>query len=217
MLSGLAWTIVYIDCIRIGFRNKTYAMPFWALALNISWEMLHSVFDVRELGFETQVVINIIWAVFDVFILYTYFAYGKKYFPGNLRRVWFYAWGVSGLVISFVMQFAFTRQFGIIMGGGYAAFIQNLVMSVLYIVMLIHRQGPEGQSMTIAVGKWIGTLAPTILFGYLGTTTTGGPNFLMLVTGILITFLDIAYIVMLGKVLKAVKSEKKQRPIIIHR
>jgi hypothetical protein len=37
LISGLAWTIVYIDSIRIGFRQKTYAMPMAALALNFAW------------------------------------------------------------------------------------------------------------------------------------------------------------------------------------
>jgi hypothetical protein len=27
VLSGIAWTIVYIDSIRVGFKQKTYAMP----------------------------------------------------------------------------------------------------------------------------------------------------------------------------------------------
>lgn len=34
LVSGLAWTIVYLDSIRIGMKDKTFAMPFWALALN---------------------------------------------------------------------------------------------------------------------------------------------------------------------------------------
>lgn len=42
-LSGLAWTVVYLDCIRVGFRDRTYAMPVAALALNIAWESLHAV------------------------------------------------------------------------------------------------------------------------------------------------------------------------------
>ncbi len=208
LLSGLAWTIVYIDCIRIGFRDRTYAMPFWALALNITWELVHALSDASEIGFDKQIVINIVWAVFDVFILYTFFRFGKKYFPKNIKSSWFYAWGIGGLLISFIMQLAFISQFGIVMGGAYAAFLQNLLMSVLYIVMLISRNGTEGQSMTIAVSKWIGTLAPTLLFGYLGTTTTGGPNSLMLITGILISLLDITYIAMLGRVLKT-RDESK--------
>ncbi len=51
---------------------------------------------------------------------------------------------ISGHRDHLIMQFAFTKQFGIIMGGGYAAFIQNLVMSLLYICML-RRKEPEGQ------------------------------------------------------------------------
>jgi len=31
ILSGVFWTIVYIDGIRVGMRDKSYAMPIWAL------------------------------------------------------------------------------------------------------------------------------------------------------------------------------------------
>ena len=213
LLSGAAWTIVYIDCIRIGFRDKTYAMPFWALALNITWEILHAFSDVKVLGFDTQVVINIVWATFDLFILYTFFRFGKKYFPKNIRPAWFYAWGIGVLLISMILQWVFTRQYGLILGGGYAAFLQNLLMSVLYIVMLVHRNGPEGQSLTIAVSKWIGTLAPTILFGIMGTKTTGGPNFLMLVTGLMISVLDLLYIYMLIRAQKPDKTGLREESL----
>ena len=29
-LSGLAWTVVYMDAIRLGFKPETYAMPIAA-------------------------------------------------------------------------------------------------------------------------------------------------------------------------------------------
>jgi hypothetical protein len=38
VLIGIAWMIVYIDSIRVGFKQKTYAMPIAALGLNIAWE-----------------------------------------------------------------------------------------------------------------------------------------------------------------------------------
>ena len=41
-LSGIFWVITYIDGIRIGFRQKTYAIPFFALGLNLAWEALYS-------------------------------------------------------------------------------------------------------------------------------------------------------------------------------
>ena len=45
VLSGLAWAIVYMESIRIGFRDKTYAMPIVALALNFAWESTYAVHD----------------------------------------------------------------------------------------------------------------------------------------------------------------------------
>jgi hypothetical protein len=64
-------------------------------------------------------------------------------------------------------------------------------MSVLFIAMFVARRGPRGQSIVIAVAKWIGTLAPTILFGVLG-----GSTFIVSV-GLLCSVFDLAYIALL--------------------
>lgn len=40
--SGICWSIVYIECIRIGFKEKTYCMPLFALGLNIAWEGIYA-------------------------------------------------------------------------------------------------------------------------------------------------------------------------------
>ena len=53
------------------------------------------------------------------------------------------------------------------MGAKYSAFLQNLLMSVMFINMYIRRGTMEGQSLLLAYAKWIGTLAPTIIFGIL--------------------------------------------------
>lgn len=36
LLSGVGWSFVYIECICLGIKQKTYAMPFFALALNFA-------------------------------------------------------------------------------------------------------------------------------------------------------------------------------------
>ena len=78
-LSGICWTVVYVDAIRIGFRNKTYAIPFWALALNFAWELLCTIIGYQEIGINDQMIANIVWLFCDAFILITYFKYGKLY------------------------------------------------------------------------------------------------------------------------------------------
>ena len=42
LLSGVAWMVVYVVAIRIGFHQKTYAIPAAALALNIAWESIYA-------------------------------------------------------------------------------------------------------------------------------------------------------------------------------
>ncbi len=60
LISGVARTIVYIKCIQIGFKHKTYPMPFGALALNLVWEIFHGAYDLKELGSQLQIIINAI-------------------------------------------------------------------------------------------------------------------------------------------------------------
>jgi len=48
--------------------------------------------------------------------------------------------------------------------GAYAAFGQNLIMSVLFVTMIINRKGVDGQSFYIALFKMIGTGLSSLAF-----------------------------------------------------
>jgi hypothetical protein len=206
LLSGLAWSIVYVDSIRVGIKDKSYAMPFWALALNIAWELLHAILGFREVGASLQVIINAAWFLLDIGLLYTFFRYGRKYFPENLHKRWFYGWAILGLLSAFLVQYAFIVEFGLWMAAVYSAFLQNLLMSILFIAMLNQRKSSEGQSMLIAISKCIGTIAPTILMGYIGIKSALEPNYLVRVIGFLIAVFDLIYIWLL---VRTKNSEKK--------
>lgn len=214
LLSGFCWSVVYLDAIRIGIKDKTYAIPFWALALNFTWELLLSLFGYVELGIQAQVGMNALWLLFDFGILYTYFKYGKKEFPSFVSPKWFYVWSVFVILVSLVIQYFFIIHFGVITGGSYSAFLQNLIMSILFIGMLIRRRSSKGQTLVIAVMKWIGTLLPTILFGYVGIKETNGPNHLLLVLGILIFFFDLIYIYLLALVKQRERLSESLEKII---
>jgi hypothetical protein len=219
IISGVCWTIVYIDGIRIGFRDKSYAIPFYALALNFAWELLYTYFGFRENGVTVQNVFNAIWFAFDVGILYTYFKFGRKYFAGGhfdpsadadgTNKAYppanaggsdmFIAWSVLGIITAFGVQYAFRREFGVSKAAAYSAFPQNLIMSILFVGMLVKRGSREGQTLTIAVNKWIGTLAPTILYGAIGEGGFPRGSFLILTIGMLCSVFDVIYIWLLAK------------------
>ena len=210
IISGVCWTIVYIDGIRIGFRDKSYAIPFYALALNFAWELLYTFFGFKTNGVTVQNVFNAVWLAFDVGILYTYFKFGRKYFHAfedqppaiPARRDSDFAviaWSVLGIITAFGVQYAFRREFGVAKGAAYSAFPQNLIMSILFISMLVKRGSREGQSLTIAVNKWLGTLAPTILYGAIGEGGFPRGSFLILIVELLCSVFDLIYIGLLAR------------------
>jgi len=149
--SGICWTLVYLLIIKRGFQDKTYGMPLWALAANISWEFIFAFVLLTHNN--VQHVIDIIWCLFDVVILYQVLA---KYFYVMVALV--VATGF-GAVYTMTLQLEAPH-----FDGRYAAFSQNLVMSILFISMLLARNSLNGQSIYIGLLKMIGTLLPSILF-----------------------------------------------------
>ena len=208
IISGVCWTIVYVDGIRVGFRDRSYAIPFYALALNFAWELLYTIYGFRTEGVTAQNIFNAVWFTFDVGILYTYFRFGRKHFlvmkdqplaAAGGSDLLFIGWSFLGLITAFAVQFAFLKEFGVSKAAGYSAFSQNLLMSILFIAMLAKRASREGQSLTIAINKWIGTLAPTILYGALGEGGFPRGSFLILTLGVFCSVFDVIYIWLLAK------------------
>src|SRR3954467_5382788 len=61
LLSGVAWTVVYVVAIRIGFQQRTYAIPAAALALNIAWESIYATHGVVAGNLSLQTYVNVAW------------------------------------------------------------------------------------------------------------------------------------------------------------
>lgn len=189
LVSGICWTIVYIELIRLGFRDKVCGMPFWALGLNITWEAIYTFIALvsDRTGFlEIQWIITLIWFALDSVILAIYFRYEKRRFPAD--KMDFVPWIILGIASCFAVQIIFLTTFGIQVGIRYSAFIQNFAMSVMFIYKLYSKTGTRGQSMLAGILKWIGTLAPTIYFGFIEQ------NNLIIVFGLLCFVYDVIYI-----------------------
>ena len=206
LLSGICWTIVYIQLILVGFKDKTYGMPFVALALNFAWEVLHSYIGLKSNLSSIQTWITLIWLFLDIIIVYTYLKYGRKHFPKYTSKKFFIPWSILIFLMSFIIQYYFVIEFGAL-GGLYSAFLQNLIMSILFINLLINRIDIKGQNLNIAIYKWIGTLAPTILYGVIQG------NKLILVLGIFCSIFDILYIYFLNNIKKMSSNHSKSTTI----
>ncbi len=75
----------------------------------------------------------------------------------------FYAMFILALITSFCLVLFITDEFSD-RKGAYAAFGQNLMMSVLFIVMLYRRDDLRGQSIFIALFKMLGTGISSLAF-----------------------------------------------------
>lgn len=159
--SGVCWTLVYLFIIKRGFQDKALGMPLVALCANISWEFIFSFIYPHDVP---QYYVNIVWFLFDVIILLQALKFGRFDFNRNLPARLFYPVFALTLSMSFCAVLFVSREFKDTEQGKYAAFGQNLMMSVMFVSMLLRRNSVRGQSIYIALFKMLGTLLPSILF-----------------------------------------------------
>jgi len=181
LISGLAWTITYVSLTYRGFKDKTPGMPLAALALNFTWEITFSLVY-PPASSVILVVINTIWMILDVLIVIATLKYGPKvYHEGfGINKKTFYIMFLLGLLFSFGIMLLGTKFFIDLPLFNHSAFevgkviakIQNMVMSILFLVQFYQRKKEanpiKGQSFTIAWTKWIGT---PLTVGLLGVIT----------------------------------------------
>lgn len=197
VISGLCWSVVYVDSIRTGFRQKTYCMPLFALGLNIAWEGIYAYIELIGRGNPSlQGFTNAAWFFLDIALVVCFFKFSKNDCKTEIERKWQAPFGALALVICIGIQFLFIYEFGDAQAEIYSAYLQNIAMSVAYLYMLNRRQSSKGQTLLIAACKWIGTLVPTLI----GVIEQ---NAFIVVTGIVCFILDGLYFYFLTMVKKA--------------
>lgn len=186
VISGASWSMVYICAIVIGFKYKTWCIPKLSICLNLSWEFW-VVFDRVSQGEFKSIafIIQIVWLLLDFFILLTLLFYDNA----ENKNIWN---NILLFVIVFVLMNVLTCQAGL---WEVIAFLINAIMSGLF----IYRMGKDfshWHSKVIALGKLLGTMAATILYGIIQW------NILILWIGGICLFLDVVYFVMLQRNLR---------------
>jgi hypothetical protein len=156
--SGIFWSATYLLIIRRSILDQTYGMPLAALCANISWEFIFSFIYPPSI---IQHIVNLVWFVLDVIILMQFLHYGPREFTNLPKWVFYLGFGLA-LVTSFFAVLLITLEFH--NGEVYSAFGQNLMMSILFIVMLYRRRSLRGQSISIAVCKLLGTALASLAF-----------------------------------------------------
>jgi hypothetical protein len=201
IIGGLFWSITYILIIRCGFKDKTYGMPLAALCANISWEGIFSFIYPHS---PPQLYINYVWFLIDVVIVMQFVKYGRSEFP-SLSKKKFIAMFLFTLITCFGLVFSITREFND-WQGAYAAFGQNLMMSVLFIVMLYNRNDLRGQSIFIALFKMLGTAIISLAFYQYQPISQG--SFILPFLFISVFIYDLIYVILIYQ-----KCQEQNMPV----
>jgi hypothetical protein len=82
-------------------------MPITALALNITWESMYAVHDLMT-SVSIQPFVNLIWALADLGIVYTFFKFGRSELPHFVTRSMFAAWAALIFAACLVAQWLFS-------------------------------------------------------------------------------------------------------------
>lgn len=209
--SGLSWTIVYIALIYRGIKDNSYGMPIVPLTLNFAWEFVFGlIYPSGNTGL-AGTLINVIWMICDIGIVGCYFMFSYKYFYlryGISKSIWL-IYSITAFVVAFGIMLTGGPFFGqfveyfkadVFHGGIFIAYIQNLIISVCFLLMIWERKSSEGQSLTIGVFKCIGT-GLTVGIYYLFILHKGKAHLMNIIIGF--TFiLDLVYITTIFKQLK---------------
>jgi len=186
IVIGASWTLAYILIIIRSFRGKTYGVPFLALSFNLCWGILFST--ILWDGKFAHLVTYGTWALLNVIILIAYLKYGIEEWPRRLSPQLFYPFSIFVLLATFGFIYFLSSELHDV-GGNYMAYIQNLMMSLLFINMLNNRGNLRGQSVPIAVLKMIGTGAATLFFFMIRVKS-------LTMAGSLIFCFDLIYLIM---------------------
>lgn len=186
---NIYWYITYFLAIRRGFIDKTWGIPMVSLTLNLAWDISGSFIAPSPFA---QKIANMGFMLCNLFITYQMFRFWRSDFK-NLKTDEFFLFWLLAQVGSFGIILVAMKEMNdpLLVEVGY---VDNFINSALFIAMLYRREGLLGQSIYIAISKFIGTSSVSIMWFIYKWPGTTDETMWFLISGIAI--LDILYIVL---------------------
>lgn len=186
----LVWTPTYVVIIWRAYRQRVVEIPILAALANVTWEFVWGFLVEVPMGWGLQVVYQLAFVI-DCVILLAVFRYGWKQTDLLVVRRWWPAI-VLALIAAFVVFYVtFERQGYDLPLGSNSAYLDNVMMSGLYLWFGLTRD-PRSLSTVAAWGKGVGTGMVTV-FVFLRYPD----NHFVQALGIVVAVLDLTYLVVL--------------------
>ena len=155
------WVVVYVIYIINTKRYKVVEMPVFAAAGNIGWEFAWSFPNITNMGL-LLVWCYRAWFFLDLFIFTGVLRYGDKQVSTPAIRRWFvpiFATAAVGwaVAVNFFVKAGLDTPIG-----ANSAYIAQMGISILYLVLLLRQTSLVGWSWVVAWLKMIGTGMNTV-------------------------------------------------------
>lgn len=157
----LMWVAAYAIIIHKGLKHKFIEMPVFAAASNFAWEFLWSTFFETDMG-HFLIWTYRAWLLLDVFIFYMVLKYGVKNVFTPQIKVHFKFFTLTAMFGMMVLYYLFTHGGFDTTIGANSAYIAQLFISGLYVILILQQKDISGFSMWVAYLRTIGTGLNTV-------------------------------------------------------
>ena len=157
--GGGCWVLLYIAAVTYGVKNRSFAIPAFAIPFNFSWELLTSFVVPNPIP--VWLWVNRVWLVIDCILVWQTLRYGAKEQLTQAARRYF-PWMLAALGC-----FALSSQYGYIQTfqdslGYEVAFVIDVLMSFLFIQRYAENPNHSDLAFAIAWFKLFGNLGVSI-------------------------------------------------------
>ncbi|WP_332990339.1 transmembrane-type terpene cyclase [Scytonema sp. PRP1] len=156
IVSGVFWLLAYVGMIWRGFKDKLLGTPMLAISGNLAWELTFAfLYPTPSKSIQYGATF---WFLIESILAWQCFLYGYKDYKSQFIKKNFSVIFVTLTAIMLLVTVLLTYQFNDSIGV-YTGLAANALLSFFLIDLLIRRDDVCGQSLCIAVSKWIGSLA----------------------------------------------------------
>jgi hypothetical protein len=152
---AISWLIAYFLIIVRTILDKTSAIPLLAVIANIVWEFIYGF--ILEPGSDYMHLLSVLWFLIDLIVIFFAVKYSRYAILTYLDEEVSYPWFIFFLVCSSfgLIYFSFINLSD--PAGEYTGFGINLLMTYLFIDKYFRNKIIAGQSLYIAIFKFLGT------------------------------------------------------------
>ena len=157
----LMWVVAYAIIIRNGIKHKVIEMPVFAAASNFAWEFLWATIFKTDMG-QFLIWTYRSWLILDIFIFYMVLKYGDKNAFTPMIRKYFKSFTLAAMFGMMILYYLFTSEGFDTPIGANSAYIAQLFISVLYLILILRQEDLSGFSLSVAYLRSVGTGLNTV-------------------------------------------------------